>query len=81
MINYFPNFINILEWEEYTKISSDAAKQGLFHKQHLKNALDNDIPLSYFLGLLGMPGYTAHFGLSTIGKPKQGETIFISVIF
>jgi hypothetical protein len=37
------------------------------------------MPLSYFLGILGMPGMTAYVGLFMIGKPKQGETIFISV--
>jgi NADPH-dependent curcumin reductase CurA len=31
-------------------------------------------PASYYLGLLGMPGFTAWFGLLEIGKPKPGET-------
>ena len=34
-------------------------------------------PLSYFLGVLGMPGMTAHTGLMEIGKPQAGETIVI----
>ena len=68
-------------WEGYTKVPPEAAKQGLLYKPYLKNALDNNIPLGHFLGLLGMPGMTAHLGLTMIGKPKQGETIFISVSF
>lgn len=68
-------------WEEYTKISPEAAKQALPVKQYLKNSLDNGIPLSYSLGILGMPGMTAYVGLNMIGKPKKGETIFISVSF
>lgn len=32
----------------------------------------------YFLGALGMPGLTAYSGFYEIGKPKKGETIFIS---
>lgn len=32
----------------------------------------------YFLGALGMPGLTAYSSLYEIGKPKKGETIFIS---
>ena len=35
-------------------------------------------PLSYYLGILGMPGLTAWFGLLEIGKLKQGETVVIS---
>lgn len=33
---------------------------------------------SYFLGVLGMPGLTAYFGLMDIGKPKNGETVVVS---
>ena len=35
-------------------------------------------PASYFLGILGMPGLTAYFGLMHIGKPKNGETVVVS---
>ena len=35
-------------------------------------------PASYFLGILGMPGLTAYFGLMHIGKPKAGETVVVS---
>jgi NADPH-dependent curcumin reductase CurA len=35
-------------------------------------------PASYYLGILGMPGLTAYFGLLEIGQPKPGETIVIS---
>jgi NADPH-dependent curcumin reductase CurA len=35
-------------------------------------------PLSYYLGLLGMPGLTAYFGLKEIGQPKPGETVLVS---
>ena len=36
------------------------------------------IPASYYLGVLGMPGMTAWFGLFEIGKPKAGETLVVS---
>ena len=32
----------------------------------------------YYLGILGMPGMTAYFGLLDIGAPKAGETVVIS---
>src|SRR5436189_3697441 len=35
-------------------------------------------PLTYYLGVLGMPGRTAYFGLKEIGAPKPGETVVVS---
>ena len=35
-------------------------------------------PLSAYLGVLGMPGLTAYFGLLDIGQPKPGETVLVS---
>ncbi len=35
-------------------------------------------PIQAFLGALGMPGLTAYAGLMGIGKPKAGETVFVS---
>jgi NADPH-dependent curcumin reductase CurA len=35
-------------------------------------------PLSYYLGMLGMPGLTAYFGLKEIGQPRPGETVVVS---
>ncbi|MGK0366065.1 MAG: NADPH-dependent curcumin reductase CurA [Saprospiraceae bacterium] len=35
-------------------------------------------PLPVFLGTLGMPGFTAYFGLMRIGEPKAGETVLVS---
>jgi NADPH:quinone reductase len=35
-------------------------------------------PVSTALGVLGMPGLTAYFGLLDIGKPRAGETVVVS---
>ena len=35
-------------------------------------------PLSAYLGVLGMTGLTAYFGLTDIGIPKKGETLLVS---
>ena len=35
-------------------------------------------PASYYLGVLGMPGITAWFGLTEVGKPKAGDTLVVS---
>jgi NADPH-dependent curcumin reductase CurA len=35
-------------------------------------------PVQDYLGTLGMPGLTAYVGLLDIGRPKAGETVFVS---
>ena len=35
-------------------------------------------PIQSYLGTLGMPGLTAYAGLLHIGKPGEGETVFVS---
>ncbi len=35
-------------------------------------------PLPVYLGVLGMPGMTAYFGLLDVGQPKAGETVVVS---
>jgi hypothetical protein len=36
------------------------------------------VPASAYLGVLGMPGVTAWYGLIRIGKPAAGETVVVS---
>lgn len=36
------------------------------------------VPLTAFMGPIGMTGMTAYFGLMDIGKPKAGETVVVS---
>lgn len=41
--------------------------------------IDPDIaPIQAFLGVVGMPGMTAYTGLLKIGRPKKGDTVFVS---
>lgn len=35
-------------------------------------------PLERWVGGLGMPGWTAYFGLLEVGQPKAGETVLVS---
>jgi hypothetical protein len=35
-------------------------------------------PISTALGVLGMPGLTAYFGLTEVGRPRAGESVFVS---
>jgi NADPH-dependent curcumin reductase len=39
---------------------------------------ERDVPISAYLGALGMPGVTAYVGLLDIGQPKEGETVVVS---
>jgi NADPH-dependent curcumin reductase CurA len=35
-------------------------------------------PVSAALGVLGLTGFTAYYGLLEIGRPQEGETVFVS---
>ncbi|CAN1178068.1 NADP-dependent alkenal double bond reductase P2 [Linum perenne] len=36
------------------------------------------LPLSYYTGILGMPGVTAYFGFFNVCTPKKGEYVYVS---
>jgi leukotriene B4 12-hydroxydehydrogenase/15-oxo-prostaglandin 13-reductase len=55
-------------WQEY------AAVDG----RTLRKLDPNIAPVSTALGVLGMPGMTAYFGLLDICKPQAGETVLVS---
>lgn len=59
--------------EQYSVIPAETANTS-FRK--LENPRNLDPKL--FIGALGMPGLTAYSSFYKIGKPKKGETIFIS---
>ena len=44
----------------------------------LKKVDTQRVPESVYLGVVGMPGVTAYYGLNCIGKPKPGETVVVS---
>ena len=39
---------------------------------------ESQAPLQRWVGGLGMPGWTAYFGLLDVGKPQAGETVVVS---
>ncbi len=51
---------------------------GCAKGEHLTKVDGSRVPLTYYLGMLGMPGMTAYFGLKEIGRPKAGETVVVS---
>ncbi|WPC65373.1 NADP-dependent oxidoreductase [Rhodoferax ferrireducens] len=58
-------------WQQYSVV--DANQLGALRK--VDTAL---IPLSAYLGAVGMPGVTAWYGLVKIIEPKAGETMVVS---
>ena len=58
-------------WQEYSVV--DADQPGLLRKVDTTH-----VPLSYYLGAVGMPGVTAWYGLTQIIAPQAGETVVIS---
>jgi NADPH-dependent curcumin reductase CurA len=58
----------MLGWQEY------AVSKG----SGLRKIDPQVAPVSTALGVLGMPGLTAYFGLLEVAKPKSGETVVIS---
>ncbi|XP_072964953.1 2-alkenal reductase (NADP(+)-dependent) [Typha angustifolia] len=59
----------MIRWEEYSLIQKT---------EQLRKIQVNDVPLSYHIGYLGMPGFTAYAGLYEICSPKKGEFVFVS---
>ena len=58
-------------WQNYSVV--DANVPG-----SLKKVDATQIPLSHYLGAVGMPGVTAWYGLVKIIAPKAGETLVVS---
>jgi leukotriene B4 12-hydroxydehydrogenase/15-oxo-prostaglandin 13-reductase len=54
-------------WQEYAVSNGKGLRK-----------LDPSIPVSTALGVLGMPGLTAYFGLLDVCAPKAGETVVVS---
>jgi NADPH-dependent curcumin reductase CurA len=54
------------------------AEMGVCDGAMLRKVDTAHIPLSAYLGAVGMPGMTAWYGLTQIMQPKAGETIVVS---
>ncbi|RCH86093.1 hypothetical protein CU098_007019 [Rhizopus stolonifer] len=62
-------------FEEYTLVTAEYAKKAYLVRNDAK---ENGLPLRHYVGVLAMPGMTAYYGLNKIGKPKKGETLYVS---
>ncbi len=57
-----------LGWQEY----------GISRGREARRIDPSLAPISTALGILGMPGLTAYFGLLEVGQPRPGETVVVS---
>ena len=55
-------------WQQYAAASTD----------ELERIDRQAAPLSTALGVLGMPGLTAYYGILEVGQPRAGETVVIT---
>jgi len=58
-------------WQEYSVV--DGSQPGALRKVDTSK-----VPLSHYLGAVGMPGVTAWYGLVRIIDPKPGQTVTVS---
>ena len=56
-------------WQDYAVVDASAIQRRIE---------ETDLPLSTALGVLGINGVTAHYGLLQLGQPKAGETVVVS---
>lgn len=60
--------VGMFGWQEY----------GLSDGGGMQKVDDTHVPLSAYLGCVGMPGVTGWYGLNRICAPKPGETVAVS---
>jgi NADPH-dependent curcumin reductase CurA len=79
--------IGVVEQSHHADFQAGDIVQGLLGWQYYaltdgialtKLPIDPSLPLTAYMGLLGIIGPTAYFGLLDIGKPKAGETLVVS---
>jgi len=61
--------MGMLGWQEY------AVSDG---SNIVRKMTETDLPLSLSLGVLGLNGVTAYFGLLDLGEPRPGDTVVVS---
>ena len=70
-----PNFqsgdfvTGLFGWQDYSVVTAETIQ---------RKVSNNHLPLSTSLGVLGLNGMTAYFGLLDVGQPQTGETVVVS---
>jgi NADPH-dependent curcumin reductase CurA len=61
--------VGMFGWQDFAAVGPEAIQ---------RKVSESDLPLSAALGVLGLNGLTAYFGLLDVGQPKAGETVVVS---
>ena len=61
--------MGMLGWQAYAVAEAGAVT---------RKVAERDLPLSLSLGILGLNGITAYFGLLDVGRPQPGDTVVVS---
>jgi len=61
--------MGLLGWQDYAAVKTDSIQ---------RKVSGNHLPLSTSLGVLGLNGMTAYFGLLDVGQPQPNETVVVS---
>ena len=61
----------MLGWQDYALVKSRASGSRLMK-------LPPGVPLELAMGVMGLTGITAYFGLLEVGRPKAGDTVLVS---
>jgi NADPH-dependent curcumin reductase CurA len=56
-------------WQDYAAVPASAV---------VRRIVEDDLPLSLSLGILGINGVTAHLALTLVGEPVAGDTVLVS---
>jgi NADPH-dependent curcumin reductase CurA len=66
----------MLGWQDFSL--SDGGGRRAEYAPGITRVDPTVAPITTSLGVLGMPGVTAYFALTEIGRPRQGETVVVS---
>jgi NADPH-dependent curcumin reductase CurA len=61
-------------WQDYAAVDATSIGPGTLGRR----VTETDLPLSLSIGVLGLNGLTAYFGLLEVGAPRPGETVVVS---
>ncbi|XP_058801473.1 prostaglandin reductase 1-like [Phymastichus coffea] len=71
--------VGYLGWTTHSVLNPDDPNPDILNmKPYIISGIMDDLPVSFALGMAGMPGNTAYFGLTEICQPKAGETLVVS---
>jgi NADPH-dependent curcumin reductase CurA len=74
-VSRHPDFVageivtGLFGWQDYATVDAKAIE---------RRVAERDLPVSTALGVMGINGVTAHYGLLQIGQPRAGDTVVVS---